>query len=157
MTIKLLVPETLWRDTSTLMRQYARKRVEAGCFWYGIRHDDSSIAATIGIPRQKNRSGNFHVDADDLATLVTAACAPGLVTVAQLHLHPDDDVDHSSWDNGQIVSRKILSIVIPNYGARPFSLGTLGVHIFEHDQWRRLSTLEVQQTVQVIRAVVDTR
>lgn len=157
MTIKLLVAETLWRDTSTLMRQYACKRVEAGCFWYGIRHDDSSIAATIGIPHQRNRPGNFHVDADDLATLVTAACAPGLVTVAQLHLHPDDDVDHSSWDNRQIVSRKILSIVIPNYGARPFSLVTLGVHIFEHDQWRRLSTREAQQAVQVIRTLVDTR
>ena len=157
MTIKLLVPETLWRDTSTLMRQYARKRVEAGCFWYGLRNDNSSIAATIGIPRQKNRPGNFHVHADDLASLVTTACGPGLVTVAQLHLHPDDDVDHSSWDNGQIVSRKILSIVIPNYGAQPFSLGTLGVHIFEHDQWRRLSAREAQEAVQVIRTVVDTR
>jgi len=139
------------------MRQYARKRVEAGCFWYGIRHDDSSIAASIGIPRQQNRRANFHVDGDDLATLVTAACAPGLVTVAQLHLHPNDDVNHSPWDDRQIVSRKILSIVIPNYGAQTFNVGTLGVHIFEHNHWRRLSPTEAQQAVQVIRTLVDTR
>jgi len=156
MTNRLFIPETLWQVTSELFQGYASKRVEAGCFWYGIR-DDTSIAVTLGIPHQTNRRGNFHIEADDLAALVKEACAPGLVAVAQLHLHPGSNVDHSSWDDRQIVSRNLLSIVIPNYGAQPLDLDTLGVHRFQHNHWRRLSTLEAQQTVQLVRKTVDMR
>jgi proteasome lid subunit RPN8/RPN11 len=151
----LIVTEDTWRMTAVLLRGYAGQGVEAGLYWYGIRSSESAAVITVGLPRQTNRSGNFEVGADDLAVLVRRVRRP-LVVVAQVHSHPGANVDHSDWDNDLVVSRKILSLVVPDYGRR-VHLEDLGVHEFVDENWYRLSNDEVARRIVVTPSSVDTR
>jgi hypothetical protein len=153
----LLVTDALWSLTSGLFNTYATRRVEAGCFWYGVRGHDRSMASVIGIPRQQNRPWNFEIDADDLANLMEAASHQGLALVAQLHTHPGDDTNHSPYDDSRIVSRKIYSIVLPNYGRGEWNPRIVGVHQFDGTHWRRVAPHEVALTVGFVAHKIDTR
>lgn len=155
---KLVVPIPLWQTTVELLQQYTLRRVEAGCFWYGLRCENHAAALSVGIPRQKNRPGNFEIDADDLAALVEVACGTaGLVAVAQLHLHPGTGVGHSPWDNEQIVSRNVYSLVFPRYGKAPVKLDNIGVHRFESGKWIRLPAGVARSAVLFVESLVDAR
>lgn len=155
---KLIVNDSLWSQTVTVLQHYTPKKLEAGCFWYGLRNEDSASALVLGIPRQINRRTNFEIPADDLAALIDAACEPaGLVTVAQLHIHPGVDVRHSPWDDKQVVSRNIYSLVIPNYCKSPVTFDAIGIHRFENDRWKRLSPKSAREAVVITPSLVDTR
>lgn len=153
----LLVPLPLWQETLEIFQAYTVRQVEAGCFWYGTRTEHLGLASVLGIPRQLNRRANFEVKADDLAALTNNATASGLVVIAQLHLHPDTGVEHSPWDDQQIVSRNAYSIVIPRYASMPVTLHELGVHRFEEGEWRLLTPREAAASVHFIPTMVDTR
>jgi hypothetical protein len=64
----------------------------------------------------------------------------GLVVVAQLHLHPGNDTRHSPWDDQLVVSKRIFSLVLPNYGAPPCSLAAAGIHAHDGGGWVCLPT-----------------
>jgi len=153
----LLVSSHLWSATLDAFRPYSRRGVEAGCFWYGTRNDDFALASSVAIPQQINRRQNFHIPADSLAEMTQAACASGLVAVAQIHTHPSTDVRHSPWDDAQIVSQNVWSVVLPNYGRQPLNFCDLGVHRFGDGRWARLTADEVNRTLLVQPLVVDTR
>lgn len=155
---KLVVPDLLWQMTLTLFQEYTQKELEAGCFWYGVRTKDVACAMVLGMPRQINRRTNFSVSADSLALLVSKVCDPtGLVAVAQLHIHPGIDVRHSPWDDQQVVSRNVYSLVLPNYGRVPISLDSIGVHRYETNRWKRLSRETARAVIRVTASFVDTR
>lgn len=155
---KLVVPIRLWQTTIELLQQYTPRKLEAGCFWYGLRCQDHAVALSVGIPRQKNRPGNFEISGDDLAVLVEAASGTaGLVAVAQLHLHPGTGVGHSPWDDTQIVSRNVYSLVLPNYGKSPVKLDKIGVHRFESGKWIRLAAGVARSAILFAESLVDTR
>jgi hypothetical protein len=154
---KLMVPQLLWQRTMDIFESYTRQKLEAGCFWYGLRTEGRATALSVGIPRQENRPRNFQIDGDDLAILTQVACEPGLVAVAQIHLHPGTDVRHSPWDDEQIVSRNIYSLVLPNYGKPPVLFETVGVHRFESGRWTRLATDIAETAIVFTPTVVDTR
>jgi hypothetical protein len=153
----ILVPDTLWEKTLAVFQQYTRKRTEAGCLWYGIRTSDVSLACGLGIPRQTSRPLNFTITADALSVLTQTACADGLVAIAQIHLHPATDVAHSCWDDTQIVSRNVYSVVLPRYGSNPIRLRDIGLHRFQHGEWQRLSVEEAQRSMRIVATFVDTR
>ena len=155
---KLIVSDTLWQQTITVFQQYTPKRLEAGCFWYGLRGADAAAALVLGIPRQINRAVNFEIPADDLAALISAACTRAeLVAVAQLHIHPGADVRQSPWDNEQIVSQNIYSLIIPSYCKLPILLDSVGVHRFENNRWTRLSPEAAREAIAITASFVDTR
>lgn len=155
---KLILSDQLWQQTLALLQQYTAKKLEAGCFWYGVRTEDTASALVLGVPRQINRPANFEIPGDDLAALVEAACDPaGLVAVAQIHIHPGADVRHSPWDDKQIVSRNIYSLVIPNYGKPPIVFESIGVHRFENNRWNRLSPEAAREAICIAASFVDTR
>ena len=155
---KLIVSDTLWRQTLELLQQYTLKKLEAGCFWYGLRTEDTACALTLGIPRQINRPKSFEIAADDLAALITAACNPAaLVAVAQLHIHPGSHVHHSPWDDQQIVSRNVYSLVLPDYCKSPVRFDSIGVHRFENNRWTLMSPDAARQAVTITTSIVDTR
>src|ERR1700687_5976800 len=138
-----VVPSNLWCATLEVFQPYARRGVEAGCFWYGTRSEDFALASLIAVPQQVNGKQNFHIPADSLAEMTQVASASGLVAVAQIHTHPGVDVKHSPWHDAQIVSQNVWSVVIPNYGKQPIDLSDLGVHRFREGRWGRLTVDEV--------------
>jgi hypothetical protein len=155
---KLIVTDTLWNQTVEVLQQYTPKELEAGCFWYGLRGEEAAAALVLGIPRQINRPRNFEIPADDLVALINAACEPaGLVAVAQLHIHPGADVRHSLWDDKQVVSKNVYSLVIPNYCRPPVLFESIGIHRFENGRWNRMSPESARGAVIITACLVDTR
>lgn len=151
----LVFSETVWRDTRALFEPYAAAGLEAGLFWYGMRFDSvAAVALTVGIPNQVNHPRNFEIPADSLAELVRLVPEP-MVVVAQLHTHPGHGTNHSPWDDERAVSRKILSLVLPDYGHDPSPEG-IGAHEFG-DGWYRLGREQTSARLWRVPAVIDTR
>jgi hypothetical protein len=153
----LVIAPNLWNATLDVLQSYSRRGVEAGCFWYGTRNDNYALASLLAIPQQVNRRQNFHIPADSLAEMTQMASASGLVAVAQIHTHPGVDVKHSPWDDAQIVSQNVWSLVMPNYGKLPVNFSDVGVHRFRDGRWRRLTADEVGKTLLIQPLLVDAR
>jgi hypothetical protein len=151
----LFLSPDVWRTTASLLEPYAAARVEAGCYWYGVRSDTEAVAAMVGVPHQINRRRNFEVAADDLAQLVRGV-PDGLVAVAQVHTHPGLTTEHSPWDDGLIVSQKVFSLVLPDYGARAL-LSDAMVHEFADGEWRPLPPEQAARRIQLVLPLLDTR
>jgi hypothetical protein len=133
----LVLPEAIWPRTLELLARYRRARVEGGCLWYGRREGARATAMLIGVPKQANRMRNFEIPSGALAEL-NLQIPDGLVVVAQLHLHPGPDTRHSTWDDQLVVSQRVFSLVLPNFGAPPCSLGSAGIHTHDGRTWTRL-------------------
>jgi hypothetical protein len=151
----LFVSPEVWRTTASLLEAYAAARVEAGCYWYGVRSDTEAVTAMVGVPHQINRRQNFEVAANDLAQLVRRV-PEGLVVVAQVHTHPGLKTDHSPWDDGLVVSQKVFSLILPDYGGRAL-LSDARVHEFADGEWRPLPPVEAARRIQMMVPLLDTR
>lgn len=128
--------ETTWVRTVEIFGAFARRGVEGGCLWYGNRQ--IGIVEIIGVPRQINRERNFEIQSDALAEL-NQRVPDELSVLAQLHAHPGRRVRQSGWDDRMIVSRRIISIVLPHYGRTPVDLGVCGIHRVTDGRWRCLA------------------
>lgn len=70
----LAVPADTIRMTSAFFRSI--KRMEACCFWFGKRSQtESATVEAIIVPRQRNRAGNYHVEADAMLRVAEVARA----------------------------------------------------------------------------------
>lgn len=156
-THRLLVPEFIWESTLDIFAPFSKSGREAGCIWYGRRGDEFNVVSMIGVPKQVNNPYNFHIDADSLAELTERIGETELTVVAQVHIHPGVDVEHSPYDDEMIVSRRIHSLVVPNYGKRPCDISHVGVHVFRDGGWLLLESDESDETVKIIAGVVDMR
>lgn len=154
---KLLVPDFVWNQTIEIFAPFTDARLEAGCIWYGRRGDDFNIASVVGVPKQENNPLNFHIDADSLAELNEKIGETGLTVVAQVHIHPGVDVEHSFYDDRMIVSRRIHSLVLPYYGKQPCNTSDAGVHVFRDGSWQLLDSRQAGDAVEVIPTLVDMR
>ena len=157
---RLEVDPQVWEQTVKMLQQYTAARVEAGCLWYGSRDADRAFATLLGVPKQINRPLNFEIPADALAE-INLLVPSDVVVVAQIHSHPGSDSTQSCWDDRMIVSRRAVSIVIPNYGALPCDLALAGVHIHDGRHWVKLDARGAADRVIVnptgFRGVVDAR
>jgi len=155
MTPKILILSApLWQSTLQALARYGPRRVEAACLWYGDRKDDAARALAVGIPRQVNRARNFEIPADALAEL-NQLMSDGLVVVAQVHSHPGSCTTHSPWDNAMMVSRKIFSLVIPHYAARPCDPAAAGIHVHDGARWIKLAPTVTQEHLRVETAETE--
>lgn len=160
----LTVIPSVWEATLDALAPYHARQVEGGCLWYGRRDAEGTRAVLVGIPKQVNRPRNFEIPANALAEL-NARVPEDLVVVAQVHSHPGQCTRHSPWDDGLVVSRKIFSLVVPRYAARPCELASAGVHSFDGMCWVKLAPEEASRRLllehggafPVAVAVVDTR
>jgi hypothetical protein len=59
-------------------------------------------------------------------------------------------VEHSSYDDENASSQRILSVVIPNYGlwSVPWPAG-IGVHECQNEYWHQLSDFDAAQRIQL--------
>jgi hypothetical protein len=137
--IPIVVTPALWASTLEVFAPFASRRVEGGCFWYADADPsgDHRPVAAIGVPKQDNFPRNFRISADSLADLNEAA-PEGAAVVAQLHSHPEQWVGQSNWDDELIVSRRILSVVLPHYAGGEPLIKDCGLHVFEGGEWRRV-------------------
>ena len=142
--LPLLVSQAGWARTIEVFGPFVKRAVEGGCLWYGRREIGS--VELIGVPRQVNHPRNFEIPADALADLSLAVSAE-LSVLAQLHAHPGRAVRQSPWDDQVIVSRRVISIVLPDYGRGPVDLHDCGIHRVIERQWTLLGREAAEQTV----------
>lgn len=148
-TAVLWLPAKALEVTISVLRQY--RRLEAACFWYGLRDQTGNgfVKAVIA-PLQVNRRGNYHIPSASISAVSAATRPAGWVCVAQVHSHPGSFVEHSSYDDDNASSQRILSVVIPNYGrwCEQWPSG-IGVHECQNAYWHQLSDSDAAQRVQL--------
>jgi len=137
MTSPIVVSAATWEATLDLLAPFGRLGLEGGCLWYAVSGEAERVVSLIGVPAQTNYPRSFAIPADSLADL-NLAVDPHLTVVAQLHLHPETWTGQSDWDEHVVVSRRVLSVVLPVYGQRPCEIGNCGIHAFDGSAWRRL-------------------
>jgi len=145
----LWLPTQALEITISVLRQYQRQ--EAACFWYGLRDGtDNGFVKAVIAPFQLNRRGNYRIPSASISAVSSATRPAGWVCLAQVHSHPGSFVEHSSYDDENASSQRILSVVIPNYGlwSVPWPAG-IGVHECQNEYWHQLSDFDAAQRIQL--------
>jgi hypothetical protein len=145
----LVVPSVAWEQTLAVFTSAAARRVEACCFWYGVRDQDrrATVHAVI-VPKQRNTWGNYHIPAAAMAEVAAASRPEGWVNLSQIHTHPGHRVEHSRYDDAHANSRRALSLVLPYYGRwQGVWPRGIGVHEFQNDYWHFLSDADAERRV----------
>lgn len=138
--------------TYQLFASYAKRRVEAGCFWYGERDGNRATVRAVVVPPQKNHRGHYAVSASAMSLVSEATLPRGWKNLAQLHTHPGEWVEHSSYDDQHANSRRALSLVLPYYGAQRSAWpDAVGVHECQGGYWHMLSPESAKHRVVTIR------
>lgn len=144
--LPITVSATGWARTLEVFEPFSEREVEGGCLWYGRR--DIGSVELIGVPRQVNQPRYFEIPSDALAEL-NLAMPPELSVLAQLHAHPGRTVRQSPWDDICIVSRRVVSVVLPGYGRGPVSLESCGIHRVIDGRWTLLRREASGQTIEL--------
>ena len=146
---RLYIPNMAITLMFDVFRDYSTAKVEAGLFFYGERTENGAATVRgVVVPRQSNRWGSYHVDADAMAAVASATRSYGWLNLAQLHSHPGLEVEHSPYDDQQANSRQALSFVFPRYGgSRHNWLNNAGVHEWQDGYWHLLSAAHARSRV----------
>lgn len=147
--LQLKVPADALAATTSLLRRAGKR--ESGLLWYGPKDSAGNGRATFVVaPRQEMTWGNYTISADALAEVVHGL-PDGWKPLAQVHSHPGRRVEHSSYDDRMVSSRRILSLVFPYYGCgnRPFPVG-VGIHEWQNGYWHLLDHTAAERRVIII-------
>jgi hypothetical protein len=128
--------------TVQVFAPYARRWVEAGCFWYGSESPDGNgqVCAVV-VPAQLNYRGWYTVGAAAMARVAELTRGRRWVNLAQIHTHPGSWVEHSTYDDLHANSRRALSVVLPRYGQwRGIWPEGIGLHECQDGYWHLLSS-----------------
>lgn len=150
---RLRVPYDALTATIVLLRRAGRR--ESGLLWYGSRDPaGNGTVAYVVAPRQRMTWGNYSIPADALAQIVHRL-TNGWKPLAQIHSHPGQRVEHSSYDDRMVSSRRILSIVFPSYGRWKgrFPSG-IGIHEWQSDYWHLLDEGAADRRVVLVEGAV---
>jgi hypothetical protein len=145
----LWLPKQALETTLLILRQY--RQLEAACFWYGVRDGaQNGFVKAVVAPFQINRRGNYHIPSESVSAVSASTRPASLVCLAQVHSHPGSFVEHSSYDDDNASSQRILSVVIPTYGRwhGRWPKG-VGVHECQNAYWHQLSDIDAAQRVQL--------
>jgi hypothetical protein len=151
--LQLSAPVRALTATITLLRRAGRR--ESGLLWYGPRDiAGNGTVAYVVAPRQRMTQGNYTIPADALAEVVHRL-PDAWKPLAQVHSHPGRRVEHSSYDDRLVSSRRALSLVFPSYGRsdEPFPIG-VGIHEWQNDYWHLLDPNSAGRRVVIIDGAV---
>jgi len=115
-------------------------QMEASCLWLGkfLSNGDAIVEAVV-VPKQTNHELNFSILPGAMQEVATVASPKEWTLVASVHSHPGESVEHSTYDDQMVPSRKALSLVFEMYGMlqKKWPAG-VGVHEFILDYWHLL-------------------
>lgn len=135
---QLFVPMQALEATYELLQKAGRR--ESGVIWYGPRDEQGcGIVRFVVAPRQKMHWGNYAISVEALTEIVHQL-PNGWKPLAQIHSHPEDWVEHSTYDDEMVSSHRILSLVFPFYGRRRSGgfLQGVGIHEWQNGYWHLL-------------------
>jgi hypothetical protein len=152
--LQLSVPDRALAATIALLRRAGHR--ESGLLWYGPRDAvGNGTVAYVVAPRQLMTWGNYTIPADALAEVVHRL-PDDWKPLAQVHSHPGRRVEHSSYDDRMMSSRRALSLVFPVYGCsdEPFPVD-IGIHEWQNDYWHLLDLVSAEGRVVIVDGTVQ--
>jgi proteasome lid subunit RPN8/RPN11 len=149
------LPHDLLSTSIEIMQPHGAVGNEGLALWLGTADSLTSVAVTHVV---EARGSGFVTSPQYLALSYRALSAladiaerEGAYLVGQIHSHPGRYVDLSVLDVAKGVRvPDYLSLVCPHYAQRPrTSLDECGVHVFEHNTYRRMSHHEVARRIEI--------
>lgn len=161
---RFVVTRQVLEITASALQAYTLAGIRDGgheglVLWGGTKSDDfAAITTVLRLPVQHSH-GRVHVDERAFGTAIRQARGAGLVLIAQVHSHPGSDARHSDGDDELIAlpTEGLLSVVVPNFGAKLEGLDDLTVHQFQDGRWVLCSNESVKEQMTVVPGTVDTR
>lgn len=129
----VLVPRTVLDDGQQFLRAAGVAGKEGMVLWAGKKNGATFSVTLLVIPQQRGiRTSDgvcVIIDAPELQRLNLELYRSGLQLIAQVHSHPQAAY-HSETDDEFAIARIIgsLSLVVPNFAIRPFSLSDCAVY-----------------------------
>ena len=149
------VPRTLVGDVMDHLRRMGRKGYEGFALWAGEHQGETFQVTHTVIPAQKgvrSRQGVCVViGPEELHRLNVWLYQNRRVLVAQIHSHPTDAY-HSDTDDDYPIATTVggLSLVVPDFAVRPFSLDTTAVYrLSAGARWEELPVAVAAKLIQL--------
>lgn len=143
------VPGAVADEVQQWLRLAGQQSCEGVGFWAGTQEDETFDVRAAYIPRQlAGRSDDgvmVMIPGDELFRMNVWLHQQRLTLIAQVHSHPGRAY-HSETDDDFAVMSRVggLSIVVPDYARRPFSLAFAAVYrLREMGRWVPLRAREV--------------
>lgn len=150
------VPRELAEAGQEYLREAGEQGFEGIVLWAGKQSDGIFLVHQTIFPRQEGRRSSdglcYVVDGDELFRINQHLYRHGHTLIAQVHSHPGEAY-HSEVDDTYAVASTegCLSIVIPDFAIRPFSVTDCAVFRLRAGQvWAAQSQGEVAKLVQVV-------
>jgi Prokaryotic homologs of the JAB domain len=155
----LHLPAALPQAVSAAFADACGAQQEAGVLLYGVRSSEAGNADVVHalvIPDQIGHRANYRMPPESIAAASAATRARGWVTLAQVHSHPGEHVEHSWYDDRHAISTRAVSFVLPNYGRHADDwLARVGVHDYQNSWWHQLTAEQVAARVSFTAALLQ--
>lgn len=145
----VVVPHDLALEAHAHLRKVGEFSLEGLALWVGVKEEHIFRVTRAVIPKQHNvrsESGvSVSVPAEELHRLNVWLFENQLTLLAQLHSHPTHAY-HSDTDDAFPIATTVgsLSLVIPDFAARPFALPECAVYrLSAKGVWEKLTTWDV--------------
>ncbi len=145
----MILPAGCAERTQSHLRAAGREGNEGFVVWSGVQDGSVFHVRTVTAPEQRAiRSANgvcVVVDEAALHRLNVWLHRNGERLIAQVHSHPTDAY-HSDMDDDYAVATTVgsLSLVVPNFAVRPFSLAECAVYRLAADgRWSEIPAKKV--------------
>ena len=152
---QVLVPRTVTNESQRFLRSMGERGHEGLALWAGRPDGEVFTVINLLIPRQtatRTLDGVCaSVDAEEMYRINAELFQAGLRLIAQIHSHPTDAY-HSDTDDENALVRTVgcLSLVVPDFAMRPFSLADTAVYRLDRNgTWQELSRRVVAALIRI--------
>lgn len=154
----LVIPELVWEK---VLQEFAvlRRTVEQVAYLDGLDLGTTQIVTTVVFPDAKLQPRSYRVSSDAMSQAGKHLRRLNLVRLAQVHTHPDIDVEHSTEDDRRAYSQEqgAISIVLPSHGEQRPKLEEIGFHVREPRGWMLLPSDQWRAILSFVPSVFDFR
>lgn len=150
------VPRPLALEAHAHLRDVGRRGLEGFALWAGTREGEIFRVERTLIPAQTGertpRGVSVRIGPEELHRINVWLYQNKMSLIAQLHSHPTDAY-HSETDDEFAVATAAgsLSLVVPDFAARPFSLESCAVYrLTPEGRWCMLSVVEYSRLITIV-------
>lgn len=150
---KIILPETVVKNTIKVFRDYGNQYLEACALWVGVDSKKVFYIKEVWFPPQENSIIEYYVSDIDVHQINVKLNKNNYSAIAQLHTHPDGAFHSCVDDEYPILALPgSLSIVIPDYAniQTKFILNEMFVYRLIFNEWKLQSTEEVKELFKIV-------
>lgn len=149
---RILLPETILKDTIKVFRDYGNQFLEACALWVGVDSEKVFHIKEVWFPPQENSIIDYYVSDINVHQINVKLNKKKYSAIAQLHTHPDGAFHSCIDDEYPILTLPgSLSIVIPDFANIPIKsiLNELLVYRLISNEWKLQSKEEVKRLFKI--------